>query len=74
MPPQGAALTDEQISGIVSYVRSSWGHKGTVVTPAMVLKERKATLARKEMWTAASLLKKHPLPRQKKPSPGQAII
>ncbi|MGH8114479.1 MAG: c-type cytochrome [Rhodanobacteraceae bacterium] len=36
MPPFGARLTDEQISHIASYVRSSWGNDAPVVLPRQV--------------------------------------
>lgn len=36
MPPFGARLTDEQISYIASYVRSSWGNGAPVVIPRQV--------------------------------------
>jgi len=61
MPPQGAALTDEQIAGIVNYVRSSWGNKESAVTVAMVEVQRQATNEKKDFWQAAEILEKHPL-------------
>jgi len=66
MPPQGAALTDDQISEIVSYVRNSWGNKGSKITPADVKAQREASKNQQGMWTAAALLKKHPLPKPPK--------
>lgn len=40
MPAQ-AYLTDEQIAGILTYVRSNWGNKYPPVTPAQVKAQRK---------------------------------
>lgn len=32
----GVALSDEQVSDVLNYIRNSWGNKGTAVTPAEV--------------------------------------
>lgn len=61
MPPQGAMLADDQISAILSYVRSSWGNKESAVETSRVKAVREAIADRKEPWTAATLLKDHPL-------------
>ena len=61
MPPQGAAMTDDQIAAILTYVRSSWGNKGTAVTKDQVKAVRASLGNRSEHWTAAELLKLHPL-------------
>lgn len=67
MPPQGAALTDEHIAAILTYVRSAWGNKDSVVTVDRVKAVRAATLDRKEHWTAPELMKLHPLENAKPP-------
>jgi cytochrome c553 len=67
MPPQGAALTDEHIAAILTYVRSAWGNKDSAVSVDQVKKVRAATLNRKEYWTAPELLKLHPLENVKPP-------
>lgn len=36
MPPFGFALNDAEVAAVVSYIRTSWGNKGTVVFPAEV--------------------------------------
>ncbi len=64
MPPQGAALQDEQIAGIISYVRSAWGNKESEITKADVAAARKASANQKGMWQANELLKKYPLPKK----------
>lgn len=40
MPTFKADLTDEQIAAALTHVRSSWGNKASVVTPADVAKQR----------------------------------
>ncbi len=57
MPPQGAALNDQQIADVLTYVRSSWGNTGGPVTPDQVKTVREAEKARTSMWTEAELLK-----------------
>jgi len=57
MPPQGAALSDEQIAAVLTYVRSSFGNKASAVTPDEVKTIREAEKARAAMWTEAELLK-----------------
>jgi mono/diheme cytochrome c family protein len=36
MPPVGATLTDDQIAGVLTYVRREWGQAGDPVDPATV--------------------------------------
>ena len=62
MPPQGGVLPDDQIAAILTYARSSWGNKADAVTPEFVKATRDATTDRKAPWTAAEILKLHPLP------------
>lgn len=61
MPPQGSALTDEQIAAITTYVRASWGNKLGTVTVAMVKEQREATKGRPPFWQANEILAKYPL-------------
>ena len=67
MPPQGAVLNDTQIASILTYVRSSWGHKEKPVTAAQVKAIRAATNTRNAPWKASELLKRHPLPLPESP-------
>lgn len=67
MPPQGAALPDDQIAAILTYVRASWGNKASAVSMDQVKKVRTATAQRKNHWTADELLKLHPLENAKPP-------
>lgn len=41
MPPQ-SYLSDKQIADILTFIRSSWDNKASALTPAEVLKARKA--------------------------------
>lgn len=61
MPPQGAALPDDQIAAILTYVRSSWGNKAGAVTVDRVKTVRAALGNRSTHWTAPEILKLHPL-------------
>jgi mono/diheme cytochrome c family protein len=65
MPPQGAVLKDEQIAGILTYVRSSWGNKQAAVSPGEVAAIRSAFSKRETAWTGEELDKLHPLPETK---------
>jgi mono/diheme cytochrome c family protein len=67
MPPQGAALTDDHIAAILTYVRASWGNKDSAVSIDQVKKVRAATASRNQHWTAEELLKLHPLETEEPP-------
>ncbi|MBK1834580.1 c-type cytochrome [Roseibacillus ishigakijimensis] len=67
MPPQGAALSDEQIARIVSYVRTSWGHTEEPIEASFVKAARGRSADRKTMWKAPELLKRWPLPHDSGP-------
>lgn len=49
------ALDDKQIASILTYIRNSWGNKGSVVTPAEVAAIRTATADRTAGWAATEL-------------------
>lgn len=55
MPPLGAALTDEQIAGVLTYVRREWEHTASAVPVEMVTTIRAEHKDRKKAWTAAEL-------------------
>jgi cytochrome c553 len=63
MPPHKDSLTDPQISDIISYVRTTWGKKGSAVTKEQIAAMRKSTANQKDMWKAEELLKKYPIER-----------
>ena len=49
------AGTDEWVANIASYVRSSFGNSGGMVTPADVARVRAETAGRKTPWTLPEL-------------------
>jgi mono/diheme cytochrome c family protein/glucose/arabinose dehydrogenase len=51
MPPLGASLTDEQIAGVLTYIRREWGHTASAVTPDDVKEIRGMTASRTRPWT-----------------------
>lgn len=57
MPPQGAALSDQQIADVLTYVRAEFGGGASEVTVDQVKAIRDAEKARAAMWTEAELLK-----------------
>jgi glucose/arabinose dehydrogenase/mono/diheme cytochrome c family protein len=54
MPPLGA-LDDEVLASILTFVRRSWGHESSPVTPAQVQAVRSETQRREEPWTESEL-------------------
>ncbi len=56
MPPVGSVLSDEQIAGVLTYIRREWGQDGSPVTPAIVKDVRALTAGRTRPWTDAELL------------------
>ena len=55
MPPQGAALSDEKIADVLTYVRKEFGGGAAAVAPQDVAAVRAAEKARAAMWTEAEL-------------------
>jgi mono/diheme cytochrome c family protein len=51
MPALGAALSDEQIAGVLTFIRRSWEHTATPVTVATVARIRKENAQRSKSWT-----------------------
>ena len=51
MPPLGASLTDEQIAGVLTYIRREWGHAASAVAPDDVKEIRGMTASRTRPWT-----------------------
>ena len=54
MVPMGGS-TDEWVAGIASYIRTSFGNAGGMVTPADVARVRAATGKRTTLWTLPEL-------------------
>jgi hypothetical protein len=59
-------LKDEQISAILTYIRSEWGNKAEPVTTEEVALIRAATKDRKQPWSEKELLA---LPSEMPPAP-----
>ncbi|HEU4938594.1 MAG TPA: cytochrome c, partial [Vicinamibacterales bacterium] len=57
MPPVGSVLTDDQIAGVLTYIRREWGQTGSPVDSATVKTVRDANAGRTRPWTHAELLK-----------------
>lgn len=57
MAPLGAALKDDQIANVLTYIRQEWGNNAPEVKPETVARVRAETASRKTMWTADELHK-----------------
>jgi mono/diheme cytochrome c family protein/glucose/arabinose dehydrogenase len=55
MPPLAAALGDEQIAAVLTYIRREWGHTASAVSPDDVKEIRGLTRTRTRPWTAGEL-------------------
>ena len=55
MPPLGQAFTDEQIAGVLTYVRRQWGNAGAPVDVQVVKDTRAVVAGRTRPWTNAQL-------------------
>lgn len=53
--PAWAQLSDEEIAGVLTYIRSSWDNDAAPVEPASVAAIREAEAGRSEAWTAEAL-------------------
>ena len=56
MPPVGSVLSDEQIAGVLTYIRREWDQMGTPVDPAQVTTVRAQTASRTRPWTHDELI------------------
>jgi mono/diheme cytochrome c family protein/glucose/arabinose dehydrogenase len=56
MPAIGAVLSDDQIAGVLTYIRREWGQTGTPVDAATVKTVRAQTAGRTRPWTNDELL------------------
>jgi mono/diheme cytochrome c family protein/glucose/arabinose dehydrogenase len=57
MPPLGSSLSDEQVAGVLTYVRREWGQAASPVDPAVVAAVRDLTRSRTRPWTHQELMK-----------------
>lgn len=63
MPAFAGMLTDEEIAGVITYVRSLPDEKGTAVSAAKVKEVRAAQKGRTDFYRVEDLLKEHPMPK-----------
>ena len=61
MTPFGALLDNDEIAGVLTYVRNTWSNKAAPVLPSTVGKVREATKDRSIFWKPEELLEAHPL-------------
>jgi mono/diheme cytochrome c family protein len=55
MPNMGAALPDEDLAAVLTYIRQSWGNKASLITPEQVKAVRAEIGNRSQPWTATEL-------------------
>jgi len=76
MPPLGAALSDEQVAGVATYIRREWEHTASPVTIDFVKKIRAENKDRTKAWTSEDLKNfltpPKPAPPAKEEAPVQA--
>jgi mono/diheme cytochrome c family protein/glucose/arabinose dehydrogenase len=56
MPPVGSTLSDEQIAGVLTYIRREWGQDGSPVDVATVKQVRTMTADRTRPWKHDELM------------------
>jgi mono/diheme cytochrome c family protein len=56
MPPVGSVLSDDQIAGVLTYIRREWDNTGTPVVAADVARARAETASRTRPWTHDELM------------------
>ena len=55
MPPLGASMSDEELAGVLTFVRGSWGNTAPPVKPAAVKELRAMFAYRKVPWSEQEL-------------------
>jgi len=61
MTPFGGLMNDEEVAAVLTYVKNSFGNKGTAVDPEKVKAIRAAIADRNAFYHPDELLKEHPL-------------
>ncbi len=61
MTPFRFILNDDELAGVLTYVRNSWSNKASPILPATVAKIREATKNHTIFWKPEELLKAHPM-------------
>lgn len=65
MTPFAGLLNDEEVASVLTYVRNSFGNKGSVISSEQVKKVRAATKEKSGFYSPEELLKQHPLEKEK---------
>ncbi len=60
MTPQRGLLNDEELAGVLTYVRNAFGNKAMVITPEKVKQIRSETTDKTGFYTPEELLEQHP--------------
>jgi hypothetical protein len=55
MPNMGAALSDDDLAAVLTYIRQSWGNKASIITPEQVKAVKKEVGNRTQPWSASEL-------------------
>jgi mono/diheme cytochrome c family protein len=55
MPAMGAALSDEDLAAVLTYIRQSWGNKASEITPEQVKAVRGQVSNRTQPWSVTEL-------------------
>jgi len=50
------SMNDQQIAGVLTFLRRSWGHEASPIEPAFVANIRDWTQARRDGWTVKELI------------------
>jgi mono/diheme cytochrome c family protein len=61
MTPFGGILKDDEVAGVLTYVRNQFGNKAPAITPQDVKRVRDATKGQKSLFLVEELLKQHPM-------------
>lgn len=56
MPAMGAAIPDDDLAAVLTYMRQSWGNKASAITPEQVKAIRAEVGNRSQPWSAAELM------------------
>jgi mono/diheme cytochrome c family protein len=55
MPPLGAAMTNERVAAVLTFIRQSWGNEAAPIDATAVLEVRGTTMGRTRPWTEQEL-------------------
>jgi mono/diheme cytochrome c family protein len=55
MPPLGAAMTDDEVAAVLTYIRRAWGNTASAIDPNTIRSVRAETSARTRPWSSDEL-------------------